>query len=308
MFYKFVPNKWGKLIRGGRLYMLKVKKQPNANLGGGFPLGTTWDVQWVPIADPTAATMSTFAQGVAGGGARFRRLEGAWWGDRRDTSVHRRRQPAGGAGLRVRPEAGDPQAHLRRADLQRLRNPDNMTVTPRGGLLLCEDNAGQPFPPASGYSDSRPTAQLHVRDEQRRAGRALNPRCPRATTARTSGRGRATAPTASGCSSTSRRRGSRSRSPANGAPARSKPTVRALVMAGQRDARPAARRPRARVRGRAHALDLAERARARDHRDAGLRTLTTRGPTAAPSAPRGSWRADSFVPASPSPYSGEPRR
>ena len=142
-FYKFVPDKRGKLIRGGRLYMLKVKKQPNANLGGGFPLGTTWDVQWVPIADPTAATMSTFAQGTALGGARFRRLEGAWWGDRTGYFL----STDGGSQREGQVFEYDPRHETLKLiydapTFNDCDNPDNMTVTPRGGLLLCEDNAG----------------------------------------------------------------------------------------------------------------------------------------------------------------------
>ena len=36
--------------------MLAIKDQPNLNLGQFWPIGTTWDVQWVRIDDPTAAT------------------------------------------------------------------------------------------------------------------------------------------------------------------------------------------------------------------------------------------------------------
>jgi len=78
--YLFVPNRYGRLKSGGSLYMLKVVGQSQADLGGAFPLGTTWKIEWVPIADPSASTTSTYQQGRALGGARFRRLEGAWWG------------------------------------------------------------------------------------------------------------------------------------------------------------------------------------------------------------------------------------
>ena len=61
--------------------MMSVKDKPNADLGGGIPVGTTWDVRWVRIDDPAALVESVFGQGRAKGGARFRRLEGAWWGD-----------------------------------------------------------------------------------------------------------------------------------------------------------------------------------------------------------------------------------
>jgi len=47
---------------------------------GVSAVGTTWNIEWVKIDDPEAAVQSTFEQGLAKGAARFRRLEGAWWG------------------------------------------------------------------------------------------------------------------------------------------------------------------------------------------------------------------------------------
>ena len=62
--------------------MLAVRRKPNLDLGLSYPIGSCWDVRWVRIDDPTAASTSCFEQGFAKGGARFSRLEGAWWGDR----------------------------------------------------------------------------------------------------------------------------------------------------------------------------------------------------------------------------------
>ena len=81
-FFSFVPYRAGQLDQGGRLYMLAIKNQPNLDLGAFWPIGTTWDVTWVRIDDPLAAAQSCYAQGAAKGGARFSRLEGAWWGHR----------------------------------------------------------------------------------------------------------------------------------------------------------------------------------------------------------------------------------
>ena len=53
-FYKFVPNVPGHLHEGGELFMLRVKNQPNFNFGPVSTIGQTWDVEWVPIADPAA--------------------------------------------------------------------------------------------------------------------------------------------------------------------------------------------------------------------------------------------------------------
>lgn len=141
-FYRFVPYSRGKLIRGGKLYMMAVKDEPNADLGGNIPVGTTWDVRWVRIDDPAASLQSCFAQGSAKGGARFRRLEGAWWGD--------------GVGYFVSTDGGSVrEGQLFEYDSRSetlkliydspvataLDNPDNIVVTPRGGILFCEDAA-----------------------------------------------------------------------------------------------------------------------------------------------------------------------
>jgi uncharacterized protein len=81
-FYKFVPFRRGNLKEGGDLYMLKVRNVNQADLRTVSVVGTTWNVEWVKIDDPRAAAKSTFLQGYEDGkGARFRRLEGAWWGD-----------------------------------------------------------------------------------------------------------------------------------------------------------------------------------------------------------------------------------
>ncbi len=142
-FYKFVPFTHGKLVDGGDLYMLKVVGQANLDLGVSFPLGTTWDVEWVRVDDPRARSESTYAQGAELGGARFRRLEGAWWGDRTGFFL----STDGGTVREGQVFEYDPEAETVKLiyDSQsqaECENPDNITVTPRGGLLLCEDNSG----------------------------------------------------------------------------------------------------------------------------------------------------------------------
>jgi secreted PhoX family phosphatase len=142
-FYKFVPFTQGKLAEGGDLYMLKVAGQPNADLGGSFPLGTTWDVEWVRIDDPRATSTSCYQQGAAASGARFRRLEGAWWGDRTGFFLSTDGGTVGeGQVFEYDPDAETLKLIYDSQSAGDCENPDNITVTPRGGLLLCEDNSG----------------------------------------------------------------------------------------------------------------------------------------------------------------------
>ncbi len=150
----------GRPASGGTLYMLKVKDIANADLGISHGVGQTWDVEWVPIADPTAATMSVFQQGFAQGGAKFRRLEGCWWGERGRSNVGYFLSTDGGY-----PVSGGTQGEgqvfeydpynetlkliYEVTSAQHLENPDNMVVTPNG-LLFCEDNANALSGPVNG--------------------------------------------------------------------------------------------------------------------------------------------------------------
>lgn len=141
--YKFVPHRYGRMDRGGDLYMLAIKNLPNADLGGAFPLGTKWDIRWVRIDDPFATTKSVYQQGAENGGARFSRLEGAWWGHRTGFFL----STDGGTVREGQVFELDPREQTIKLvydsqNFETLDNPDNITVTPRGGLLLCEDSAG----------------------------------------------------------------------------------------------------------------------------------------------------------------------
>jgi secreted PhoX family phosphatase len=116
------------------------------NLGASFPVGTTFDVEWVDIAqpDPAPGGATPFQQGAALGGAAFRRLEGAWY-SKDDRAIYFNSTDGGAA------SAGQVWAWRRERrrevielvyespSTDVLLKPDNLTVSPRGGVLLCED-------------------------------------------------------------------------------------------------------------------------------------------------------------------------
>jgi secreted PhoX family phosphatase len=129
--------------------MLKIRGQWQADLGGAIPIGTTWKYEWVRIDDPTAALEPVYEQGRARGGARFRRLEGSWWA----YSRHSRRnkgyflstdggQVGEGQVFEIRPHDQTLTLIYDSPAQSETENPDNIVVTPRGSLLMCEDNAG----------------------------------------------------------------------------------------------------------------------------------------------------------------------
>ena len=172
--YRFQPNRtrsWeAPYSRGGQLEILKIVGVPNANLRGTFtgggapypvPVGAKLDVEWVPINDPeNLASPSNYAQGAALGAADFHRPEGAWY---RDGVVFFVCTEGGSTGngqvfaLDVKSQTLRLvyDAPLVNGSPSELDNPDNLTVTPRGSLLFCEDNAGNPAFLLDGVSTER---------------------------------------------------------------------------------------------------------------------------------------------------------
>jgi secreted PhoX family phosphatase len=147
--YRFLPRSRRSLRLGGRLQMLGLAHQP------GFDTRTNQTGEWmaadwfdVPNPDPdlVAGDESVFGQGFSAGGARFGRLEGAWYGG---GSVFIVSTSGGDAGQgqvwqydprrdRIRLLFESPSADV-------LNAPDNITVSPRGGLVLCEDGGGTEY-------------------------------------------------------------------------------------------------------------------------------------------------------------------
>ena len=167
-FYRYVPNTPGVMANGGVLEMLAVVGRPQFNgtgrsvTAGGvaspavaLPPLVPLETAWVRVDDPDPSletgAPSVFAQGFAKGGVRFSRLEGCWWsaGDAcvyfNDTNggavtagrVWQYTPLPGGAGrLTLIFESPSPDV---------LDAPDNICVSPRGGLVICEDGGGTQY-------------------------------------------------------------------------------------------------------------------------------------------------------------------
>ena len=134
--------------------MLAIKGLPNYDTRTGQTPFETLPVIWVDIDNPDPVNAETdplavFNQGLAGGGAIFKRLEGAWYGD---GSIFFNSTNGGNAGLgqvwRYRPRGhsgGQLTLIFESPSGAVLDSPDNICVTPGGGLILCEDGSGQEF-------------------------------------------------------------------------------------------------------------------------------------------------------------------
>jgi uncharacterized repeat protein (TIGR03803 family) len=151
LFYRYVPHVPGQLLAGGTLQALKLQESAQSvDTAVNFldRLHVPLPVEWVTIDNPDPASNtfadSTRGQGQAKGAARFRRGEGAWFGDGRVYFV----STSGGNAGAGQVFAYDPAAEtltliVESTDRSVLDAPDNITVGPDGRLYLFEDGSGQ---------------------------------------------------------------------------------------------------------------------------------------------------------------------
>jgi uncharacterized protein len=142
--YRFIPAVPGDLTAGGTLEMLVIDGGAYDTRADGT--GTTYDsTSWVRIDDPDWAPgqPSTVQQGIDKGGAVFARLEGIWYGDGKLYIVSTSGGPIGqGQIFEYEPASGALRVLYASPAADILNNPDNITVSPRGGIMLCEDGSG----------------------------------------------------------------------------------------------------------------------------------------------------------------------
>ncbi len=174
-FYKFVPNdpsqRLGALEQGGTLYMAKVAGTDRADLLNPS-MGDQHRIEWVRIDDPDLAPQpfaeapfeagneasGPFVQGRNQGALRMSRLEGIWYAPRErlmyivDTSSGKDTDTASedfgaegfgdGSVWTFAPATDTLTCLFQSENPQAGNNFDNITVSPRGGVLLCEDGGG----------------------------------------------------------------------------------------------------------------------------------------------------------------------
>ena len=167
-FYRYIPENPWRLTDGGALQMLAIKGQPQVDLREGRRRGERLRVEWVDIDEPDPEVtsisdpLSTFNQGWNKGGAKFNRLEGCWeddgiiffvstsGGDAKNGDVNSDGYEEGfGQVWAYRPGHGRDGGVLvliyESPSGAKLDGPDNLTVTPRGGIIACEDDPSTAF-------------------------------------------------------------------------------------------------------------------------------------------------------------------
>lgn len=146
-FYRFLPEHAGDLRVGGRLQILAIDGRPNFDTSRGQTVGTPMPVGWIeiPDPDPTDAARNpsaVFQQGWRRGAARFRRLEGCYFGggrvfiDATDGGDARKGQV-----WNYDPLEETITLFFESPGADVLDGPDNLCTSARGGLIICEDGA-----------------------------------------------------------------------------------------------------------------------------------------------------------------------
>lgn len=148
-FYRFIPRKRGKMEAGGQLQMLAIEGRPKYDTRTGQKTNVALPVSWVDIANPDPPeaeldNVAVYKQGLAAGGATFRRLEGCLAGNGRiyftSTSGGDKRlgqvwqySPSG-------KDRGTLTMLFEVTDPALLHMPDNLCLAGPDRLVICEDN------------------------------------------------------------------------------------------------------------------------------------------------------------------------
>lgn len=162
LFYRYIPHVKGDLAQGGRLQALCFKGRPSAdsrnwNQDIQVKVGENIAVEWMDVADPLSPEDDMRFVGFEAGAARFARGEGMWYGNE---SIYFACTNGGaiqkGQIWRYFPSdaEGTDAEHVSPAFLRLaiesqsagiLDNADNITVSPWGDLVVCEDGSGEQF-------------------------------------------------------------------------------------------------------------------------------------------------------------------
>jgi len=161
LLYRFLPNRPGELARGGRLQALAVRGRPSLDTrnwaGTEVPAGALLEVEWIDVDDVESPGNDLRFRGFEDGAARFARGEGMWWSDgfawfactnggpKKKGQIWRYRPGPHEGTARESEAPGTLELFIEPADGTLVENADNLTVTPWGDLIVCEDGTGDDY-------------------------------------------------------------------------------------------------------------------------------------------------------------------
>jgi len=158
LFYRYLPNAYGKLHKGGKLQCLAIREWKSADTRNyeslttnRFPEKKSFEVEWIDLEDVQAPDGDLRLRGFDLGAARFSRGEGVWYGKNElffactDGGTTRRGQifkytPSKFEGQSREKEApGTLELFLEPNDVETFQSCDNLTIAPWGDVIICED-------------------------------------------------------------------------------------------------------------------------------------------------------------------------
>ena len=176
LIYRFIPDQPGELAAGGKLQALKIRDLESADTQNWrdrnqkifwwtynpVPVGETLAVEWVDIKNVESPNDDLRIQGAEDkGAAKFARGEGIWYGSGSDNGEFYIACTNGGIEYkgqiwkyvpspyegtsREEQEPGTIELFIEPNDVNLMENADNLTVTPWGDLIICEDGPNEEF-------------------------------------------------------------------------------------------------------------------------------------------------------------------
>lgn len=169
LLYRFLPRVRSDLHKGGKLQALAIRGQKrrlmqNWGKAEAIPVGAALPVEWIDVDDVDARVDDLRYRGFERGAAQFARGEGMWFGIgpgakkesvRPSSRVYFACTNGGSKKLgqlwrylpspyegtaREREDSGVLELFLEPNDSSVIANADNLSVTPWGGLVVCEDS------------------------------------------------------------------------------------------------------------------------------------------------------------------------
>lgn len=158
LFYRYLPNKFGELHKGGKLQCLVITEWKSADTrnwesltSDRFPQKKSFDVHWIDLDNVEAPDDDLRLRGYQQGAARFARGEGIWYGkDELFFACTNGGLKSFGQIFRYIPSKFEGQERERESpaklelflepnNLETFQNCDNLTIAPWGDVIICED-------------------------------------------------------------------------------------------------------------------------------------------------------------------------
>lgn len=150
LIYRFIPNDLENLDASGRLEALRIVDHPSLDTRNWesqtVTVGTRFAIDWIEMQQVESPQDDLRLRGFDQGAARFARGEGMWYGNQ---AVYFACTNGGSAKCgqiwRLVPEEDSLELFVEPNDPGLIENADNLTVTPWGDLIVCEDGSNEQF-------------------------------------------------------------------------------------------------------------------------------------------------------------------